>query len=124
MGKPWNNESRVSREVVGMRPPCAPYDSAPEGARSEREGAPHDLKNQDAVDPTRHATESAAVDPLLNPSLTRTLLLRLSLYTVCGLVHREFPSFSRQRVRWPLSLAHVSRSLFYPLFRALHVRVF
>ena len=82
MGKPWNNESRVSREVVGMRPPCAPYDSAPEGARSEREGAPHDLKNQDAVDPTRHATESAAVDPLLNPSLTRTLLLRLSLYRV------------------------------------------
>ena len=36
MGKPYM-EYRVSREVVGMRPPCAP-----EGARSEREGAPHD----------------------------------------------------------------------------------
>ena len=34
-------EQRVSREVVDMRPPCAP-----EGARSEREGAPHDARGR------------------------------------------------------------------------------
>ena len=38
MGKPWNNESA---EKWGMRPPCAP-----EGARSEREGAPHDARGR------------------------------------------------------------------------------